>query len=683
MVRQLPGLGVSVSSASWRWLLPRAGLASALALGWWLVSTMWIPIVIESGYAGQSGAAVNALFAGRTEHALDEYLGYWRNVTWLGVMWCVAGWFVGPLWRWMSRPRFFERVIGAATPGTLGAIRAWTCGILLVMTLWEDLASSASLPRELMRPTGVMKLLHLLPIGFDRLLESATALWYLEHLTALLLFLGVVGLGTRVVVPASAFCYLVVAGILRGYAWFYHTGLIPIYVLAVLALTPCGEGWSVDRLWRMARGRAVSPARPAAIFGWSRYAVWVVIAIPYVAAGCSKLYYSGVAWVAADNMRAILLRTTLAMMEFDFRVSVALVEAPDLFFVMLGVVGLGTELAFGVVLASHRARLVLPALMLLVHVGILFLQNILFIDLILLLGVFYDWRSVRQEVGRRVTARYGTVQVIYDGHCGLCGRTIQLLRAFDLFDRLTFVDFRVLDNGAVQRLTGPPIDLDRLERDMAVVTGTRLQWGFKGYRRLASVLPVGWLIAPLLYLPGVTVAGETVYAWISERRTGVCDLPGPSPPNAPIDRLHRAGALAVLAIAMFLGSWWVTHIEFYPLTTMKMFSLPDPRPGTVGYVWALAHYADGTTARAPFERWIGAMADSRYRRVLSAAFGTPAERQHARQFLEASVRAAARASTNPPLASLELQLREWNFVADPHHPRQGALVDRYVLRLPE
>ena len=73
------------------------------------------------------------------------------------------------------------------------------------------------------------------------------------RLTSVLL-LGVVGHGSRIVVPAAALCYLVMAGVLREYAWFYHTGLIPIYVLAVLSFTPCGDGWSLDRAIRIARG---------------------------------------------------------------------------------------------------------------------------------------------------------------------------------------------------------------------------------------------------------------------------------------------------------------------------------------------------------------------------------------------------------------------------------------------
>jgi hypothetical protein len=209
------------------------------------------------------------------------------------------------------------------------------------------------------------------------------------------------------VIPAAAICSLIVAGIFREYSWFYHTGLIPIYVLGVLSFTPCGDGWSMDRLLRIMRGN-VLPRDDAedrrAVYGWSRYAVWTIIAVPYVAAAMSKLYYSGFAWLGADNMKATLLRTTLAPMEFDWTLSLDLLRGPDVIFVGLAVVGLFTELLFGLVLFSPKARRILPAAMALTHVGILFLQNILFIDLILLQAVFYDFTGLRRAVGLWVDA---------------------------------------------------------------------------------------------------------------------------------------------------------------------------------------------------------------------------------------------------------------------------------------
>lgn len=660
-------------------------IVSLVLLAAWLAfATLVVPPLITRAYHGESLPLFNALIISREQHPLSEYLDYWRNVTWLGAAWSVAVWFVAPVWRLMTSPWFFKRAVGAATPGTLGAIRSWTCGILLVMTLWEDLASTALLPREIARPKGVLHLLHALPIGFERFLESATALWAFEHVTALLLLLGVVGLGTRVVVPAAAAGYLVIAGILREYAWFYHTGLIPLYVLIALSFTPCGDGWSLDRAIRIARGRPVPPADPAPVYGWARYLVWTVIAVPYVAAALSKLYYGGIRWFHPDNMLATLLRTTLAPMEFEWRLALHLVDGADALLVFLAIVGLFSELLFAFVLVSPVARRIVPLAVLATHVGILFLQNILFIDLILLQAVFYDFGGLRRRLAHRLAGAGARMDVLYDGRCGICGRAVRVVRGFDLLDRLVLRDFRTVDLAEYRGRTSPPLDPASLEHEMVAVAGGRVYAGFAAWRAIAWRVPVGWIALPLLYLPGVRAAGDAVYGYVAARRHAVCTLDRvPAAPVRPDRQTHARGALASLALAAFLLSWWTTHIEFFPFTTMKMFSALNLPFGQVSYVKPLAVHEDGRRTLARFERWIGAMADSRYRQIIMVPFEPEPALAPTDAFLDASMRAANRsAPAGDRIVGFEIQFWRWQFRADPDSPTQGALVDTYVFPPP-
>ena len=658
-------------------MMRRAVISLLLFAAWLLFATLVVPPLIVRAYSETSFPLFNALIISRSEHPLSEYLQYWRNVTWLGGVLCVTFWWAGPLTRAMASRRFFERAVGTATPGALGAIRAWTCAILLAITLWEDLASTALLPRSMAQPKGVLHLLHAAPVGFDRFLASAPALWAFEYFTVLLLALGVLGLATRVVIPIAALCCLVVAGIFREYSWFYHTGLIPIYALAVLSFMPSGDGWSLDRIIRIARGKPTPPHDvPSAQYGWARYAVWTVIAVPYVAAGMSKLYYSGFSWLHPDNMKATLLRTTLAPMEFNWTASIDLLRAPDILFVGLAAVGLFSELLFGLVLVSRAARRLLPALMALTHAGILFLQNILFVDLILLQAVFYDFAPLRRFVGRRLTVRAGSVQVLYDGDCGLCDRTVRILKGLDILDQLKWVDFR---KAVVE------VDTSRLEHEMAAIVRGRVHFGFWAYRALSWRVPALWLTLPFLYLPGVPALGELIYHRIAARRQVICRLDPPGVATAVhLARVHWRGAAISLAIAAFLLSWWVTHIEFYPFTTMKMFAAMNEPLGRISYITALAIREDGTVAPARFDRWIGAMKDARYRRIISIPFGDRTEAGRTNDFLDASLREAnRRASAGTRVIGFELQLWEWDFVRDAGNPHHGVLVATYRYRPPE
>jgi predicted DCC family thiol-disulfide oxidoreductase YuxK len=115
--------------------------------------------------------------------------------------------------------------------------------------------------------------------------------------------------------------------------------------------------------------------------------------------------------------------------------------------------------------------------------------------------------------------------VLYDGGCGLCSRAVAMLSRLDLLHRLRFADVAA----EWDRLSASYADLDRdaCLTDMHVVTrcGGILR-GFDAYRSIAWVVPVGWLMLPWLYLPGVPSLGRRVYRVIaSHRRTASCRLP--------------------------------------------------------------------------------------------------------------------------------------------------------------
>ncbi len=144
------------------------------------------------------------------------------------------------------------------------------------------------------------------------------------------------GSDDRLVIPLAALAHFFVLGILIDYSFFWHQNLVPLYLLVVLSFTPCGDGWSVDRLWKLSRGRPI-PARTAVVYGWSRYLCWIVIVLPYVQAGLSKIRVGGLSWWHPTNMRAMLYVDNLSPREYDWELTRYLVSVPDAIFVFLGV----------------------------------------------------------------------------------------------------------------------------------------------------------------------------------------------------------------------------------------------------------------------------------------------------------------------------------------------------------
>jgi predicted DCC family thiol-disulfide oxidoreductase YuxK len=121
--------------------------------------------------------------------------------------------------------------------------------------------------------------------------------------------------------------------------------------------------------------------------------------------------------------------------------------------------------------------------------------------------------------------------VLYDGDCAFCCKSVELLKKLDWFSKLAYVNVR---NESQSVLREPPVVGAPLLEQMHVLPrdGKQLHGGYAAIRFLAWRLPATWLLAPFLYLPGMTWLGQKIYLWIARNRFkivpcehGVCKLP--------------------------------------------------------------------------------------------------------------------------------------------------------------
>lgn len=122
-------------------------------------------------------------------------------------------------------------------------------------------------------------------------------------------------------------------------------------------------------------------------------------------------------------------------------------------------------------------------------------------------------------------------QVLYDGDCKFCRKSVEALRRLDWLDRLDYMDVR--DPDALADV-GVSLEPGRLLEEMHLVTpdGAKVYSGFRAFRWIAWRLPLLWVVAPLLYLPGAESVGQRMYLWVARNRFrllpchgGVCTLP--------------------------------------------------------------------------------------------------------------------------------------------------------------
>jgi predicted DCC family thiol-disulfide oxidoreductase YuxK len=402
----------------------------------------------------------------------------------------------------------------------------------------------------------------------------------------------------------------------------------------------------------------------------------------------------GLFWWNAANMRANLYGDTLNPREFSWSFSLSLTTAPDILFAALGIFTIIAELSYGMVLFSRMARRIWPVLAMMMHLGILLLQRILFLDLILIQFVFFDFSRIRKAIGQRLARRRGPIQILYDGSCGYCRRSVRLLACLDMFQRLEFLDFRVLDLNEYNRARALKLESANLEKEMYVVSRGEAYHGFYGYRAIVLAVPLFWLMAPWLFLPIVSSMSAWIYGFIARHPMNPfnCDshVPRQAMEGVGVASFpHRNSAfrefrysLALAAIVLVTAVCWRYHVEFFPLTSWDVYSYSDVS-GKVTYVKVSGRDDSGKTFHARLEDGIGALSyDARYSRVLQNCFGRPAAVDVCKKFLTASASAYnKKVLPGRRLMQYEIQKWTWDFRNHPTDPQYGNLTDRFVFAI--
>jgi predicted DCC family thiol-disulfide oxidoreductase YuxK len=129
------------------------------------------------------------------------------------------------------------------------------------------------------------------------------------------------------------------------------------------------------------------------------------------------------------------------------------------------------------------------------------------------------------------TAPGKQAQVLYDGQCPLCRKSVSILKRLDWFRVLRYVDVREPEQIPPLPV---PVESERFLEEMHLLTpdGRHVYHGFTAFRWMAWRIPLLWPVAPLLYLPGMETLGQRAYLWVAKNRfrllpcqDGVCTLP--------------------------------------------------------------------------------------------------------------------------------------------------------------
>ena len=108
--------------------------------------------------------------------------------------------------------------------------------------------------------------------------------------------------------------------------------------------------------------------------------------------------------------------------------------------------------------------------------------------------------------------------VIYDGDCGFCESSVNLMKKLDWLRRFAFVPFQ--DDQVLQKYKGLTKEICEKEIYLVKENGEKKIYsgGYDALKIMSLHLPLTFLISWFFFLPGVTQTGKTIYKLIAQNR---------------------------------------------------------------------------------------------------------------------------------------------------------------------
>jgi predicted DCC family thiol-disulfide oxidoreductase YuxK len=141
-------------------------------------------------------------------------------------------------------------------------------------------------------------------------------------------------------------------------------------------------------------------------------------------------------------------------------------------------------------------------------------MNLYYFSFVMLMGhmsfLFPDWL---QRLGTMWKWRIGPMEMIYDGHCGFCKRSMAGFLAFDGLRQIQIRDFRTNPSDVVS-------DEQMKKALYLVLPDQRALPGFEAYRYVVLRVPGLWWLIPFFYIPVFSrLLGHPIYNWIAANRS--------------------------------------------------------------------------------------------------------------------------------------------------------------------
>jgi predicted DCC family thiol-disulfide oxidoreductase YuxK len=290
-----------------------------------------------------------------------------------------------------------------------------------------------------------------------------------------------------------------------------------------LCLAPVGKAWSLDRVRavRAAKRKNLQAVLPRFTSPWACACTRLIqlqMAVLYFSSGFEKIraddWYEGNAvWFLFASSEQYSQRLL------------------DLFASQYWIVNLGTyatiliELSYPFLIWRRRERPYMLSAALFLHFMIAAFLRMYYFAFVMSMGNMSFLRPEwLKNLGEWWKRRAGDMEMVYDGRCGFCVRSMAWFLAFDGLGQVKVRDFRTQPS--------PVVPDEKVEKALyTVLPDGRAFPGFDAYRYIVLRVPGLWWMVPLFYIPVLSrLIGRPIYHWVATHRTWLSTATGGTAP---------------------------------------------------------------------------------------------------------------------------------------------------------
>jgi predicted DCC family thiol-disulfide oxidoreductase YuxK len=177
------------------------------------------------------------------------------------------------------------------------------------------------------------------------------------------------------------------------------------------------------------------------------------------------------------------------------------------------------EIAFPFLIWQRATRPYLLAAAIFLHLQFAILLGLIYFSFVMVMGHMSflrpEWLA---QLGAWWKRRIGGMEIIYDGRCGFCVRSLVWFLSFDGLGQIKTRDFRTNPSAVVS-------DAQMEKALYLVLPDGRALPGFDAYRYVVPRVPGLWWLVPAFYVPVFSrLFGRPIYNWIAANRSRISSV---------------------------------------------------------------------------------------------------------------------------------------------------------------